>query len=72
LTGAVLAALIVSLVTLTASAGAGEPPLLLGVDWPVLLLGLVAYSGLAALLVGMATRTAFRADVAGRFAEVGT
>jgi FtsX-like permease family len=72
LTGAVLAALIVSLVTLTASAGAAEPPLLLGVDWPVLLLGLVAYSGLAALLVGMATRTAFRADVAGRFAEVGT
>jgi hypothetical protein len=72
LTGAVLAALIVSLVTLTASAGAAEPPLLLGVDWPVLLLGLVVYTGLAALLVGLATRTAFRADVAGRFAEVGT
>jgi hypothetical protein len=30
------------------------------------------YAGLAALLVGLATRTAFRADVAGRFAEVGT
>ena len=71
-TGAVLAALIVSLVTLTASAGAAEPPLLLGVDWPVLLLGLVVYAGLAALLVGLATRSAFRADVAGRFAEVGT
>jgi hypothetical protein len=72
LTGAVLAALIVSLVTLTASAGAAEPPLLLGVDWAVLLLGLVVYAALAALLVGLATRSAFRADVAGRFAEVGT
>jgi FtsX-like permease family protein len=71
-TGAVLAALIVSLVTLTASAGAAQPPLLLGVDWPVLLLGLVVYAALAALLVGLATRNAFRADVAGRFAEVGT
>jgi hypothetical protein len=71
-TGVVLAALIVSLVTLTASAGTAEPPLLLGVDWPVLLLGLVAYAGLAALLVGLATRTAFRSNVAGRFAEVGT
>jgi hypothetical protein len=30
------------------------------------------YAGLAALLVGLATRTAFRADVAGRFSEVGT
>jgi FtsX-like permease family len=71
-TGALLAALIVSLVTLTASAGAAEPPLLLGVDWAVLLIGLVVYAALAALLVGVATRTAFRADVAGRFAEVGT
>jgi hypothetical protein len=70
--GALLAALIVSLVTLTASAGSAEPPLLLGVDWRVLLLGLVAYAAVAALLVGGATRTAFRADVAGRFAEVGT
>jgi putative ABC transport system permease protein len=70
--GALLAALIVSLVTLTASAGSAEPPLLLGVDWPVLLLALVAYAAVAALLVGAATRSAFRADVAGRFAEVGT
>jgi hypothetical protein len=70
--GALLAALIVSLVTLTASAGSAEPPLLLGVDWPVLLLGLAAYAAVTALLVGAATRSAFRADVAGRFAEVGT
>jgi hypothetical protein len=71
-TGAVLTALVVALVTLTASAGAAELPLLLGFDWPVLLLGLLAYVVLAALLVSAATRRAFRADVAGRFAETGT
>jgi hypothetical protein len=71
-TGAILAALIVALVTLTAGAGSPQPPLLLGVDWPVLLLGLAVYAALAAAAVGVATRRAFRADVAGRFAEVGT
>jgi hypothetical protein len=71
-TGAVLAALIVALVTLTASAGSAEPPLVLGFDWPVLFLGLVLYAAAAAILVGVATRRAFRHDVAGRFAEVGT
>jgi hypothetical protein len=71
-TGAVLAALIVALVTLTASAGAAEPPLLLGINWTIVVLGLGLYFLLAAVLVGAATRRAFRADVAGRFAEVGT
>jgi hypothetical protein len=71
-TGAVLAALIVALVTLTASAGSAEPPLMLGFNWPVVLLGLVLYGTAAAILVGVATRRAFRHDVAGRFAEVGT
>jgi ABC-type antimicrobial peptide transport system permease subunit len=71
-TGAVLAILIVALVTLTAGAISPQPPLLLGVDWPVLLLGLGAYAALAAAVVGVATRRAFRSDVAGRFAEVGT
>jgi hypothetical protein len=42
------------------------------VEWPTLLLGLLAYFGVAALLVSATTRRAFRADVAGRFAEVGT
>jgi hypothetical protein len=68
----VLAALVVALVTLTAAAGSEELPLLLGVDWPVVLLGLLAYFVVAALLVSAATHRAFRADVAGRFAEVGT
>jgi hypothetical protein len=71
-TGAILAILIVALVTLTAGGISPQPPLLLGVDWPVLLLGFVAYAALAAVVVGVATRRAFRRDVAGRFAEVGT
>jgi ABC-type antimicrobial peptide transport system permease subunit len=70
--GALLTALIVALVTLTASAGRAEPPLLLGADWTVLVLGLLAYALIGAGLVAAATRRAFRADVAGRFAEVGT
>jgi hypothetical protein len=71
-TGVALAALVVALVTLTAGAGSAELPLLLGVDWPVVLLGLAAYFLAAGLLVSATTRRAFRADVAGRFAEVGT
>jgi hypothetical protein len=71
-TGAVLAVLVVARVTLTASAGSAGLPLLLGFDWPALLLGLLAYFVVAALLVSAATRRAFRAEVAGRFAEMGT
>ena len=71
-TGVALAALVVALVTLTAGAGSAELPLLLGVDWPVVSLGLAAYFLVAGLLVSATTRRAFRADVAGRFAEVGT
>jgi hypothetical protein len=71
-TGAVLAALIIALVTLTAAAGAPEPPLVLAVDWPILLLGFAAFIAIAALLVVVATRRAFRGDAAGRYAEVGT
>jgi ABC-type antimicrobial peptide transport system permease subunit len=71
-TGAILAALIVALVTLTAGAGAPEPPLVLAVDWPIVLVGLAAFAAAATLLVVEATRRAFRAEAAGRFAEVGT
>jgi hypothetical protein len=70
--GASLAILIVALVTLTASAGRPEPPLLLSADWPVLLMGLLVYGAVGALLVAAATHRAFRADAAGRFAEAGT
>ena len=72
MTGIVLAALVIALVTLTASAGSAELPLLLGIDWPIVLLGLLTYFLLGALLVSATTHRAFRADVAGRFAEVGT
>ena len=71
-TGAILAALIVALVTLTAGAGSPQPPLLLGIDWPVLLVGLAGYAVVAGVLVGAATHQGFRTRTAGRFAEVGT
>ncbi len=70
--GAALTALVVALVTLTASGGSAEPPLLLGADWPVLVLGLLLYAAIGAVFVAVTTHRAFRADVAGRFAEVGT
>ncbi|TML72720.1 MAG: ABC transporter permease [Actinobacteria bacterium] len=71
-TGAVLAALIVALVTLTAGGGSPQPPLRLRLDWPVVALGIGLYALVGAALVAIATRRAFRADVAGRFAEAGT
>jgi ABC-type antimicrobial peptide transport system permease subunit len=70
--GVALAALVVSLVTLTAAAGSTELPLLLGLDWPAVLLGLAAYVGLGALLVALVTRRAFRGEAAGRAVEAGT
>jgi hypothetical protein len=60
-TGAVLGLLVVSLVRLTANAARPEPPLLVTVDWPVVLLAIAAYAVAAALLVGIATARAFRA-----------
>jgi hypothetical protein len=71
-TGAILAALVVALVTLTAGAANPEPPLVLGADWTVGTLGLLAFLIATFALVGIATRRAFRAGVAGRFAETGT
>src|SRR5439155_25840619 len=65
-TGAILAALIVALVTLTAGAASPQPPLLLGVDWAVLLVGLVSYSILMAIPLAVATRDPFRSDLRGR------
>jgi len=71
-TGAVLAVLVVALVTLTATGGSTGLPLLLGVEWPVVLLGLLVYFGVGALVVALVTRRAFRGDAAGRIAEAGT
>lgn len=70
-TAAVLSALVVSLVEVTANATQPQPPLVLSVDWGVLGLGLLAYLVTAAVLVGGATWSAFRAPSAGRFLEAG-
>lgn len=70
-TGAVLSALVVSLVQVTANATEAQPPLVLTVDWRLVGIGFALYSLAAALLVGLATWRAFHARSAGRFAEVG-
>jgi ABC-type lipoprotein release transport system permease subunit len=70
--GAVLVALVVSLVTLTAAGVGAELPLLLDADLAVVALGLLVYLAVGAVLVAAVTHSAFRSDVAGRFAEAGT
>lgn len=70
-TGAVLSALVVDLVVLTAGAGRPEPPLRLAVGWPVVILGLAALLALGGLVVTLISRRAFHAQTAGRYTEVG-
>jgi hypothetical protein len=57
--GVVLIALVTRLVTVTARAGAAEPPLRVGLDPRVVVAGVLAYALLTAVLVGGATRRAF-------------
>jgi hypothetical protein len=59
-TGALLTALVVDLVRVTAGATAPEPPLLLAIPWAAVLVGLAIFAALAALLAVAATRSAFR------------
>jgi len=59
--GAILSALVISLVSVTAAAAEPEPPLQLAVDWGVLALAAVAYVLVAALLVAAATSLRGRA-----------
>ncbi|NUR77152.1 MAG: hypothetical protein HOQ28_12810, partial [Thermoleophilia bacterium] len=66
--GAVLSALVISLVSVTAGAAEPEPPLLLTLDLPLLAGAAVLYVLLAALLVGAATSLRGRAPA--RAAEV--
>jgi hypothetical protein len=68
-TGAVLSALVVDLVLLTANATAPEPPLLLTVDWRLTAVALVAFAVVALLLVAAATWRAFRSPFPGRATE---
>jgi hypothetical protein len=53
--GAILSALVISLVSVTASAAEPQPPLQLSLDLPLIVLAAVGYVVAAALLVGTAT-----------------
>jgi hypothetical protein len=59
--GAILSALVISLVSVTAAAEKPEPPLLLSLDLPLLLLAAIVYVALAMVLVGAATMLRGRA-----------
>jgi hypothetical protein len=69
-TGAVLSALVLSLVRVTANIAAPRPPLVLALDWRLVGLGAVAFLATAALAVTAGARLAFHARAAGRFREV--
>ena len=71
LTGVALGALVLNLVKLTAGALPAQPPLVLSVDWPLLLLAVAAFALLAVGIVVLVTWAAFRSASAGRFREVG-
>jgi hypothetical protein len=60
LTAVVLSGVVVGLVRLTANATQPEPPLRLAIDWLVVALAVGVYAAVAALLVALATRNAFR------------
>ncbi len=68
-TGALLGVLVLDLVTLTANAGAPQPPLRLVVDWPLVLGGALAYATLTGALVATLTWNAFRREAVGRVSE---
>ena len=67
--GAILSALVISLVSVTASAAEPEPPLRLSLDLPLLAVAALVYIALAALLVGVAT--SLRGGAPARAAEAG-
>ncbi|MFL5955429.1 MAG: FtsX-like permease family protein [Gaiellaceae bacterium] len=68
--GAILSALVISLVTVTAGAAEPEPPLLLSLDLPLLAAVAISYILVAAVLVGAATSLRGRAPA--RAAEAAT
>ena len=68
--GAILSALVISLVSVTASAAEPGPPLVLALDWRLLLVAAAAYAVTGALLVGLATIRRGRAPA--RAAEAAT
>jgi hypothetical protein len=66
LTAVVLSSVVVGLVRLTANATEPEPPLRLAIDWLLVAVAVGAYAAVAALLVALATRSAFRSSAAPR------
>ncbi|MGZ4440392.1 MAG: FtsX-like permease family protein [Gaiellaceae bacterium] len=71
LTGVALGALVLNLVKLTAGALPAQPPLVLSIDWALLLLAVAAFALLAVAIVALVTWAGFRSASAGRFREVG-
>ena len=67
-----LSLLVIAVVAVTANVGEPEPPLVLAVDWPILIGILAAPVAASAIFVGAVTSRAFRAAEAGRYGEVGT
>lgn len=70
-TGAILSALVVDLVVLTAGAARPQPALRLALGWPVVAIGLALLVAAGGVLVAVITRRAFHAPGAGRYTEVG-
>ena len=68
-TGAILSALVLDLVTLTANAGEPQPPLRLVIDTPLVALAALGFGLLTAALVAALTWDAFRRDAVGRVTE---
>jgi hypothetical protein len=66
LTALVLSRVVVGLVRLTANATQPEPPLRVAVDWLLVALAIGVYAAVAALLVALATRNAFRSTAVPR------
>jgi hypothetical protein len=67
--GAIVSALVVSVVTVTAGAGIALPPLRLTVDWGAAGIGLASLAAVAAIAVLLAARNAYDRVSRWRFAE---
>ena len=68
-TSAILSLLVVGFVELTANAGVPNPPLVISLDWPVILLAALAGALLAAALVVSVSGLGFRGPVPERYGE---
>jgi hypothetical protein len=69
LTALVLSLLVVGFVELTANAGVPNPPLVLALDWPVVLLSAFVATALATALIAYVTARSFRGPTPARYGE---